>query len=271
MLSMSTHIGQHGEPMNTGRKKSPRAPSFSLDDAIERTRKVYEKERLHAAPSDVIAQNIGYKGANSGAALSALASLRYYGLLDRPREGHLAVSKDFENYLYAPDAELKQSLLNKWIRTPAVFLEIIEKYGESLPSDATLRFDLIGQGFNPTAAEALIPIFKRSAELVGLYDDTRSARGSAPPDVLEISGIPNEMADGPVGGASPNNHQARSVLHAQQPLSKEISTGTDQHDHIPVRLSKGRRAVLVIPCPLYEEDKKRLVAQIDLLLTDDEE
>ena len=258
--------------MNSARKKSPRAPSFSLDDAIERTKKVYEKERLHAAPSDVIAQNIGYKNASSGAALAALASLRYYGLLDRPREGHLAVAKDFENYLYAPDADLKQNLLNKWIRTPAVFLEIIEKYGESLPSDATLRFDLIGQGFNPTAAEALIPIFKRSAELVGLYDDRRNTASIAPPENSEIAELPGDSAGGTGGFASPINNQVRRGPPVHPALPQEVAAAsTDQHDHIPVRLSKGRRAVLVIPCPLYEEDKKRLIAQIGLLLTDDDE
>jgi hypothetical protein len=272
MLGMSAQRGWAGELMNSGRKKSPRAPSFSLDEAIERTKKVYEKERLHVAPVDVIAQDIGYKNASSGAALSTLASLRYYGLLDRPREGHLAVTKDFESYLYAPDAELKQSLLSKWIRTPAVFLEIIQKYGESLPSDATLRFDLIGQGFNPAAAEALIPIFKRSAELVGLYDGSRNARNPTPSEVIETLVIPSEPAvDSLVGGALPRSQQRAAALQAQPPLPNEVFTSTDQYDHIPVRLPKGRRAVLVIPCPLYEEDKKRLIAQIDLLLTDDEQ
>jgi hypothetical protein len=37
-----------------------------------------------------------------------------------------------------------------------------------------------------------------------------------------------------------------------------------------VRLDQSRRAWLEIPTPFYEADKKRLKAQIDLLLTDDE-
>ncbi|AOA71012.1 hypothetical protein [Stenotrophomonas rhizophila] len=257
--------------MSTVKKKSPRAPSFSLDDAIERTRKVYEKERLHAGPSDVIAQDMGYKNANSGAALAALASLRYYGLLNRPREGQLAVSKDFEHFLYAPDATLKQELLNKWIRSPAVFLEIIDKYGDSLPSDATLRFDLISQGFNPTAAEALIPIFKRSAELVGLYGDAKKARVSTAPDNPGDSETESGLSDVSADAALTLSSDRQDASHPQPPLTKQVFPGSEHHDHIPVRLSKGRRAVLVIPYPFYAEDKKRLIAQIDLLLTDEEQ
>lgn len=41
------------------RKKSPRAPSIPLDEAIEKALKVYEKERLHPSPTDVVAQHMG--------------------------------------------------------------------------------------------------------------------------------------------------------------------------------------------------------------------
>ena len=42
-------------------------------------------------------------------------------------------------------------------------------------------------------------------------------------------------------------------------------------DRIPVRLAGGRRAWLEIPTPFYAADKLRLKAQIDLLLTEEEE
>lgn len=47
--------------------------------------------------------------------------------------------------------------------------------------------------------------------------------------------------------------------------------GEDELDRIPVRLTGGRRAWLVIPTPFYSADKSRLKAQIDLLLTAEEE
>jgi len=38
-----------------------------------------------------------------------------------------------------------------------------------------------------------------------------------------------------------------------------------------VRLAGGRRAWIEIPTPFYLSDKRRIKAQIDLLLTDDED
>ena len=55
------------------------------------------------------------------------------------------------------------------------------------------------------------------------------------------------------------------------PISLPTIEGDQGHDRIPVRLSGNRRAWLVIPEPFFEADKKRLKAQIDLLLTEDDE
>jgi hypothetical protein len=228
---------------------------MALDEAIAKATKVYEKERRHAAPTEVIAQDIGYKGANNGAALAALASLRYFGLLDRPKEGHLAASKDLETYLYAPNDDVKASILKKWMTSPPVFQEILEKYEGGLPSDATLRFDLINQGFTPQAAESLISVFKRSADFAGVY---------AP---LPLNGAPvvesvtmNEEVD----IQADNRDQPRSPAAATTSAIEDFES-----DRIPIRLHSGRRAWLVIPSPFYEADKQRLKAHIDLLLTDD--
>ena len=93
------------------RRKSPRAPSMALDEALDRALKAYERDRLHPAATELFAQNIGYKGANNGSALQAMASMRYYGLIERPKEGVLAVSKDVESYKFAPDDAMRSDLL----------------------------------------------------------------------------------------------------------------------------------------------------------------
>ncbi len=120
------------------RKKSPRAPSMALNEALDRATKVYKKERLHAAPTEVIANDLGYKSANNGAAMSAMASLRYFGILERPKEGFLSVSKDVESFLHAPNEDLKKSLLIQFLKAPALYTELLEKYNSGLPSDANL-------------------------------------------------------------------------------------------------------------------------------------
>lgn len=240
------------------KKRSPRAPSMSLQDAIERALKIYEKERRHPAPVDVIAQDIGYKSANNGAALSAIASLRYYGLLERPQEGQLAVAKEVEDYKFSPDENLRNDLLKKWLRTPPLFEEMLEKYVGGLPSDGNIKFDLIQRGFNPTTADSCVSIFRQSVEFSNYLDQAEVASGQN----RENSNQEQEPIVRPSIQAS--------FLSDLSNQNAEIPTPNPDNDRIPVRLSNGRRAWLEIPSPFYEIDKNRLKAQIDLILTDDE-
>lgn len=246
--------------VNVPRKKSPRAPTIPLDEAIERVMKVYDKERLHPAPTDVVAQNLGYKGASSGSALAAMASLRYYGLLERPRDGLLAVTKDVEALKFAPEESLKRLLILGFLRRPALFAELLEKYSTGLPSDANLKYDLIQRGFLPTTASDVVSVFRRSADFAR-YFDNGGADLSGDTDLPEQGPAPSLVAS-----------EARESV---QPSVAQTSTSEipdeSQYDRIPVRLKGARRAWLVIPTPFFAADKYRLKAQIDLLLTEDEE
>jgi hypothetical protein len=243
------------------RKKNPRAPSIQLGEAIERILRVYEKEKRHPTPTEVVAQDIGYKSANNGAALSVLASLRYYGLLERPEDGKLSVAKDVENYQYAPDENIKRELLLKWLRTPPVFADLLDRYPGGLPSDANLRYDLINRGFSPPAADSVISVFRRSAEFAGSPESQQRTSASIAREALVLEPAQPEIA---LSGAA----VARTTASASMLLS-DPDLPNEEIDRIPVRLSGGRRAWLVIPTPFYESDKVRLKAQIDLLLSED--
>lgn len=236
------------------RKKSPRAPSMPLDEALARATAIYEKEQRHAAPTDVVAQNIGYKSANSGAALSAIASLRGYGLLERPEPGKLAVSADVQSFQYAPDQTLRNELLRKWLKAPPIFAYLLDKYIGSLPSESTIRYDLIQKGFKPGTAESILKAFKRSVEFANYYGEQND---------IEQNESASEFAKELDAEASPTTQSFPANL---APVDALVSA-----DRIPVRLDAIRRAWLEIPTPFYEADKNRLKAQIDLLLTDDEE
>lgn len=240
------------------RKKSPRVPSIALDDAIERVIRIYEKERLHAAPIEVVAQDLGYKSANNGAALGVIASLRYYGLLERPQEGKLSVAKEVESYKFAPSEVMRNDLLIKWLKAPAIFTELLEKYEKSLPSDAALKFELIQRGFIPSGVDSVIQVFKRSIEFAKFFDQPILAKDVNEFSISEKSDITNNEED----------NEGELIKSAYS--TPNVDYIHPSNDRIPVRLSGGRRAWLEIPAPFYCADKLRLKAQIDLLLTDDE-
>jgi hypothetical protein len=238
----------------SSRKRSPNAPALPLDDALERAIKVYEREQQHPAPTDVVAQNIGYKSANSGAALTTIAALRSYGLLNKMGPGKLAVDGDVQSYHYTPDQDLKQELLIKWLRSPAIFSYLLDKYEGSLPSDPTIRLDLIQEGFKPGKAEAVLKAFKKSVEFASYYQSQ------------QIEHTEDDLSE--VNNLDERGEQQRDDTH-----EPKVSVGHNEvnMDRIPVRLDVKRRAWLEIPAPFYEADKERIKAQIDLLLTDGKE
>jgi hypothetical protein len=228
------------------RKKSPRAPSVPLNEAIDGAIKVYEKEHRHAAPTDAVAQHLGYKSANNGAALKLIASIRYYGLLERPSDGQLAITKDVEAYHFAPSPEIRSDLVRRWLKTPPVFAELLDKYPDALPSDKTLRYDLVQRGFLPDAVDAVVSVFRSSVDFARYYSPAlKEAEEPAPVESQSVAeSRPSNMPPSDVGSSS---------------------------DRIPIRLHGGRRAFVEIPSPFYAVDKERIKNQIDLLLTEEDE
>jgi hypothetical protein len=231
-----------------------------LDEALDRALKIYDAEHLHAAPVDVAAKHMGYKDANNGAALSALASLRYYGLVERPKEGLLNVSRDVEAYKFAPTEDLRRSFLLRFITTPPLFAELIDRYGPKLPSDGTLKYELIQRGFLPGPASSLVAVLKQSIEFAGLDDGGE-----------KVDQEPSEEVTIPAAtSVSPTERGASSPAAGDGNVGGGFSEEPG-HDRIPVRLPGARRAWLIIPSPFFEADKQRLKAQIDLLLTAEDE
>lgn len=252
--------------MNDVRKKSPRAPTLALPDALERVEKIYTQEGRHPTPIEVIAQSLGYKSATNGSAAQAIASLRYYGLLERSKDGILAVTKDYENYKYSPDESQKQAYLIGWLRTPSIFSTLLDKYDGRLPSDGNIRFDLINLGFIPGGADAYVSVFRRSVEFARFYE-----RASMPLEEDDQFTLPSTLEQ-PTGQqpevAAVTQPQQPHVVHVAQAAAPVAAHNPDVI-RVPVRLPKDRMAWLELPIPFYEADKERLKAYIDMQLADD--
>jgi hypothetical protein len=251
--------------MNDVRKKSPRAPTLALPDALERVEKVYAAEGRHATPTEIVAQALGYKSATNGSAAQTIASLRYYGLLERPKEGFLAVSKDYENYKFSPEESQKQALVIGWLRTPPIFSTLLEKYDGRLPSDANIRFDLIGLGFLPSGADAYVSVFRRSVEFARFYE---RAPEQSLDELLALAATPEQPIGQQPEGATISQPQAPHPAHAAHAAAPVVAHNPDVI-RLPIRLPKERMAWLELPIPFYEADKERLKAYIDMQLADD--
>jgi len=257
------------------KKKSPRYPSISLKEAIDKAQLLYESNHLHPVDNDTAAQSMNYSGANNGAALSAMAALRYFGLIERSGVGKLSVAKDVESYLYAPNSDHKHQYLTKWLKTPDVFANLIEKYGNHLPSDAAIRYELLQLGFHPTSAINCIQSFRDSLEFANHASGFPTANEPDQP-LVESSEDSNVSTTDPTTSstASRTNKTKEGAVHLTAGPAKidtHPTISSEDIDIIPVRLRGGRKAQLHIPVPFYEHDKNQIKAQLDLLLTDGQE
>jgi hypothetical protein len=261
------------------RKRSPRAPTISLREAVDRAVKIYENEGKHPATVDIVAQHLGYKSSANGAAKQVLATLGYFGLVERPADGMLAVTKSVEGFKFAPSDIQRAEILRKWLVTPGVYAELLEKYQGHLPSEASLKYELIQKGFNPTTADECLAAFLDSVKYVeqvvasiasgsvALEAEVRKEEGEA--TTLAIDAMDSQNA---VDRAANQQSElsGKAVVSAPTVVASD-SVEYGGSDKIPVRLAGGRRAWLVIPSPLYKADKERLKSHIDLLLADDDE
>jgi hypothetical protein len=151
-------------PALSARKKgrSPAYPAIPLDVAIQRVRAVYERERRHPVPIPVIQEHWGY-ASNSGPANVTVAALKRYGLLHDEGQGPKRRAWLTELALEIVLSEEPAEFVRKAALAPDIHLELWEKYGGTLPSDATLRRELIlSRGFTESGAREFISQFRKT-------------------------------------------------------------------------------------------------------------
>src|SRR3984885_10371082 len=154
--------------------RSPNYPAFGLVSALEKIRKIYESEKRTPTTADVIVGHLGYKHTD-GPGGRALSCLRQFGLLEE-HAGRVRVSDLAFSLLHLPDEDSeKAELLKKAALTPNLYRQLREEFSESVPSDPTLKSNLLKRGFNPDSVHGVIEDFKATMELAKAYDVSDNA------------------------------------------------------------------------------------------------
>ncbi|MCC2596222.1 hypothetical protein LKR43_07705 [Pusillimonas sp. MFBS29] len=250
--------------------RSPNYPQYPIQWALENSLALLDKERLHPVPLEIIAQGLGYKGANNGAARRALAILRAFGMLQKAPGGKLQVSPDVQRYKLTPNDSDKAACLQQWLKTPLLYSKLLNKYQDSLPSDQALIFELVAEhGFNEPAAQQAIEVFRSSLDYVSEMTGATFTEGNntQQEDLEEQdqqTDIPVQVDPSRSQPESSTIEQSRSSATHAQPIS---SDGV----RYPIRLAGGRMAWIEVPDPFYEADKKKLQAQLGIIGTVDED
>lgn len=261
--------------MATQNKKSPRAPSFGLEESLANALKLYAEAQRSYVSSDVAAKILGYSGANNGSAARSLATMKSFGLLLSDNKGDVAIAPEVEEYRYAPNDSHRKDQLKRWLSTPKVYQELLTEYPDSLPSDQVVTYRLIKMGFLPNGAQECLRHFRAAVEFANYYDTFGRANQELSEHAAKTSAQSRENSEkisetAPIPPPPLVRAESDSRILQQQRNFAAADTPSNSADRIPVRLSGGRRAWIEVPSPLFTADKQILKNQIDLIMADDE-
>jgi hypothetical protein len=234
--------------------RSPNYPAFSLKDAIEKVRTIYQHEKRASTTADVILHHLGFRP-GSGGGYRAISALRQYGLLEEQDGKNRLSDQAFLLINYPEGSAERDTILRRAALKPSIFADILKEYVENPPSDVTLRSYLLREkNFNPAAVEDFIKIFKETISIAKVYE-------------MDYSTVPESEF---IGGSSlmePGSSVVPAIKTEQLPPSSEVSVLPNVHVYSwPLSIPRNVRAELrVFGRDFRKEDVQRLKKQLELL------
>lgn len=151
-----------GKPKTRHKHRSPNAPAISLDEALVRVRKVYERERRHPATFSAFAAAWGMSPKSSGAK-QAMAALRRFKLVSDTSGDGAKVSDIAVRLILAERGSPEwRDAARAAALAPEVHMTMWNKYGGGLPSDGSLLLYLVDQGFSEEAGMDFLKQYRRT-------------------------------------------------------------------------------------------------------------
>jgi hypothetical protein len=147
--------------------RSPSYPAIPIGTAIKRARELYDREGKHPAPIAAVVGHWGYSPSSSGGKLT-VAALKKFGLIDDDGSGDersVSLTPLGLDIVLNPDPRpaIQQAAL-----LPKAHRELWDEYGPRLPSDATLIYKLVREGFTQNGAVDFLLEYKTTLAFSGL-------------------------------------------------------------------------------------------------------
>jgi hypothetical protein len=155
--------------------RSPNYPAFPLDLCIERAQILFNRFAKTPFLFNTAIQALDYSPKGSPGK-QALAALSYYGLVEINGVGEarrVKITDSAQKIILdkrpiSPDRDL---LIKEAALKPAFFKKIKDNYGNQLPDDSLLEYDLpIKFKFNPATIRNFISVFKKTMEFAKVYE-----------------------------------------------------------------------------------------------------
>lgn len=152
------------------RHRSPNYPSMGLRFAVAKITALFKADGLAPSPKGAALKHMGYEKLHSEAA-RALSALKSYGLIEETADRIKLTQRAIEIVVRSEDDDRRQAAIRAAAFGPEIYRELAEQYRPKLPSDASLKADLVAiRKFNPRAVDGFIRDFKDTLDFAGLSD-----------------------------------------------------------------------------------------------------
>jgi hypothetical protein len=155
--------------------RSPNYPGYSLDRCIKLVGILYENFKRTSSAIEVATKSIGFSS-KSSSGMQVMASLSYYGLINIEGTGadrRVSVSDLAFKIIFdkRPESTEREAAIKEAALNPALFKKIKEFYGNQIPNDSSLEYDLPFKfKFNPGTVREFIRVFKDTMDFAKVYE-----------------------------------------------------------------------------------------------------
>lgn len=157
------------------RVRSPNYPGYSLERCLELVSLLYENFKKTSNAFAVVTKGVGFSPTSSSG-LQVMASLSYYGLINIEGTGinrRVSISDLAYKIIIdkRPESKDREGAIKEAALNPAFFKKIKEFYGNQIPNDSSLEFDLLSKfKFNPRTVKEFIRVFKDTMDFAKVYE-----------------------------------------------------------------------------------------------------
>ena len=152
------------------RLRSPGYPMISLQEAIERARILWDKDKNNFIPKEAAFKHLGFTHIG-GYGARIIAALKHFGLISEKGNGIILTQDAVDLNIYKPTDEDYINIVKKIALKPDTYRKIYNEFNENIPSDDTLRIKLIKEyKFNHDKVKGFINDFRRTLSFAGLVE-----------------------------------------------------------------------------------------------------
>ena len=237
--------------------RSPKYPYLDLRSSLDRLRELFEAERDHPTPYNVVAPHWGY-AESSSTGRRVLSALAQFGLLEAEKKGDnhvvritplgkkIAIDK-------RPESPDRDEAIRTAALRPSIYEQIWQRWGADLPSEESLAYHLeLDFGFNPNAIDGFVKDYVHTIQFAGL-DSSATSDGDDQDKEADIE-EPGESTDDADWGKG----QARTDLpDTNAQVGNERSSSAAPLDLL-IPLDGNTRATLRVPSEMSEKGYRLL-------------